>query len=101
MGTRQVGKTSLLRQGLSALKVPSFWLNTDEADILKELTEAGTSTRLMQLIGKGNKLVIIDEAQQVPHIGKKLKLLHDTFPELQVIATGSSSFDLQDKINDH
>src|SRR5690606_33941496 len=42
-----------------------------------------------------NKLVIIDEAQQIPDIGKKLKLLYDTAPKIQVIATGSSAFDLQ------
>src|SRR5690606_15839661 len=43
-------------------------------------------------------LAIIDEAQQIPDIGKKLKLLYDTKPELQIIATGSSSFELQDKM---
>ncbi len=72
-------------------------MNADEADILEVLTNAVTSTQLGQLIGQTNKLVVIDEAQQIPDIGKKLKLIHDTFPEIQLIATGSSSFDLQNK----
>lgn len=97
IGARQVGKTTLLREIIEEFKVPSIWLNADEEDILSGLTAAGTSTQLLQLIGPNNKLVIIDEAQQVPEIGKKLKLIHDTNPEIQIIATGSSAFDLQNK----
>lgn len=97
IGARQVGKTTLLREIIEEFKVPLIWLNADEEDILSGLTAAGTSTQLLQLIGPNNKLVIIDEAQQVPEIGKKLKLIHDTNPEIQIIATGSSAFDLQNK----
>lgn len=97
IGARQVGKTTLLREIIEEFKVPSIWLNADEEDILSGLTAAGTSTQLLQLIGPNNKLVIIDEAQQVPEIGKKLKLIHDTNPEIQIIAIGSSAFDLQNK----
>ena len=82
------------------MNVPSVWLNADEADILQELTLAGTSTQLLQLFGKDNKLVIIDEAQQVPNIGKKLKVFYDTYPDIQVIATGSSAFELQNETNE-
>ncbi|MFA7584521.1 MAG: AAA family ATPase, partial [Proteiniphilum sp.] len=49
------------------------------------------------MVGPNNKLVVIDEAQQIPEIGKKLKLLYDTYPNIQIIATGSSSFELQDR----
>lgn len=52
----------------------------------------------MQLIGTNNQLVVIDEAQQIPDIGKKLKLIYDTKPEIQLIATGSSSFELQNRM---
>jgi len=45
-------------------------------------------------------LIIIDEAQRVENIGLKLKLLHDTFPDQQIIVTGSSSLDLANKINE-
>jgi hypothetical protein len=44
--------------------------------------------------------VIIDEAQRVENIGLTLKLLVDNYPELQIIATGSSSFELANKINE-
>ena len=95
IGARQVGKTTLLREVVKEINKPSIWLNADEADILEDLINAKTSTQLLQLIGSKNKLVVIDEAQQVPDIGKKLKLIYDNYPEIQVIATGSSAFDLQ------
>ena len=100
IGARQVGKTTLLKKLQKEINVPSIWLNADEADILQELTLAGTSTQLLQLFGKDTKLVIIDEAQQVPNIGKKLKLFYDTYPDIQVIATGSSAFELQNETNE-
>src|SRR5690554_599634 len=95
IGARQVGKTTLLRELIKETEVPSVWLNADEEDILTAFETAKTSTQLLQLIGAQNKLVIIDEAQQIRDIGKKLKLIHDTNPEIQIIATGSSAFDLQ------
>jgi len=95
IGARQVGKTTLLREVLKEINEPSVWLNADEEDVLLSFKTATTSTQLLQLIGIQNKLVVIDEAQQIPDIGKKLKLIHDTNPEIQIIATGSSAFDLQ------
>lgn len=100
LGARQVGKTTLLQQLIKSINVKSIWFNADEADILNEFTQADTSTRLLQLIGNDTKLAIIDEAQQIPNIGKKLKLLCDNKPELQIIATGSSSFDLLNSTNE-
>jgi predicted AAA+ superfamily ATPase len=44
------------------------------------------------------ELVVIDEAQQIPEIGTTLKLLHDHMPKVRVIVTGSSSFDLSNKV---
>ena len=100
IGPRQVGKTTLLKKLQEKLKVKSVWLNADEADVRNSLEAAGTSTQLFQLIGKGTKVVFIDEAQQVNDIGLKLKIIHDHFPEIQVIATGSSSFELQNAMNE-
>jgi predicted AAA+ superfamily ATPase len=100
LGARQVGKTTLLKKLKSELKVPSIWLNADEADILQAFLDANTSTAFWQLIGEDTKLVIIDEAQQIPGIGKKLKLIYDSYPEIQVIATGSSAFELQNEMNE-
>ncbi|MBU2554900.1 MAG: ATP-binding protein [Bacteroidetes bacterium] len=94
LGARQVGKTTLLKKLVESVHVETMWLNADEADVLNEFTVANTSTRLLQLVGANTKLAVIDEAQQIPDIGNKLKLLYDTKPELQIIATGSSAFDL-------
>lgn len=100
LGARQVGKTTILNQFVNEIGAPYAWLNADEADILQELNSASTSTQLLNLIGKQTRVVVIDEAQQVEGIGKKLKLLHDTYPEVQVIATGSSSFDLLNRMSE-
>ena len=98
IGARQTGKTSLLRKLLSNNSTDSIWLNADEFDI-KERFKNPTSTSLKALIGN-KKLVIIDEAQNIDEIGLALKLLIDTFPEIQIIATGSSAFELQNKTNE-
>lgn len=97
LGARQVGKTTLLREVLKQLQVSYTWFNADEADILQAFDSSVTSTQLLQLIGPDKTLVVIDEAQQIPDIGRKLKLIYDNRPDIQVIATGSSAFDLQNE----
>jgi len=54
---------------------------------------------LERVIGNA-KLIVIDEAQRVENIGLTLKILIDAHPELNIIATGSSSFDLANKIKE-
>jgi len=97
LGARQVGKTTLLREVLKQLQVSYTWFNADEADVLQAFDSSVTSTQLLQLIGPDKTLVVIDEAQQISDIGRKLKLIYDTRPDIQVIATGSSAFDLQNQ----
>lgn len=75
-----------------------IYLNCDEPDVRQAL-ENKTSTALGHVINS-HKFVVIDEAQRVENIGITLKLIHDTFPDVQVIATGSSSFDVSNKINE-
>jgi len=96
-GGRQVGKTTLLKM-LFPEKQEVLWLNGDEPDIQK-LFENITSSRLRALIGL-KKTIIIDEAQRIPEIGLRMKLITDEIPGVQLIATGSSSFDLAGKINE-
>lgn len=98
LGPRQVGKTTLLRSIQKEMDVPTTWWNGDEPDIRTILTSA-SSTQLLNLIGNA-KLLVIDEAQRVENIGLVLKLIVDNIPEVKVIATGSSSFDLANKINE-
>ena len=96
-GARQVGKTTLVKEIMKKYS-PAVYLNCDEPDIKKALTEK-TSTELKNFLGK-NKLVVIDEAQRVKNIGLILKLIVDNMTDLQVIAIGSSSFDLSNEVNE-
>ena len=75
-----------------------LYLNCDESDIRELLTDT-TSTKLKNLAGQ-KKLVLIDEAQRVKNIGITLKLFADELKNVQVIATGSSSFELSNVINE-
>ncbi|GHV73405.1 ATPase [Spirochaetia bacterium] len=97
MGARQVGKTTLLER-LFKKRDDTFWLNGDDLDV-RTLFETISSTRLKQIFGT-KRLVVIDEAQRIGDIGVKLKLITDTMPEIQLIASGSSSFDLVNKVNE-
>ena len=97
MGARQVGKTTLVRELFKDID-EVIWLNGDELDV-QNLFENISSTRLKYIFGS-KKYVIIDEAQRIRDIGLKLKLITDELPEIQLIATGSSSFELANKINE-
>ncbi len=98
-GARQTGKTTLVKQILkNHHHKKSVYLNCDEPDDRFALTNK-TSTELKNFIGD-NEIVVIDEAQRVENIGLTLKLLIDNYPNIQIIATGSSSFDLANKINE-
>ena len=97
-GPRQVGKTTLIQKigNESGLKV--FWLNGDDADTAS-LFEKATSTKLRSLFGN-SELLIIDEAQRITNIGLALKIIIDNIPNLKVLVTGSSAFELADNINE-
>lgn len=97
MGARRVGKTTLFRQLLES-EDNVLWMSGDEPDV-RGLFENITSTRLKAIIGNA-RLVVIDEAQRITDIGIKLKLITDQMPEVQLLASGSSSFDLANKINE-
>jgi len=97
MGPRQVGKTTLLRE-LSLNPDEVLWLSGDEPDVQLQMAEV-SSTRLRALIGN-RKYLVIDEAQRIENIGIKMKLVTDNLPEIQLLATGSSSFELANKINE-
>ncbi len=97
-GARQVGKTTLVKEILQKFESDSIYLNCDESDVREALTNK-TSTELKAFIGS-RKLIVIDEAQRVENIGLTLKLFVDNFPEMQIIATGSSSFELSGKISE-
>lgn len=97
LGARQVGKSTLLNQ-LFDQREGVMWLNGDDWDVRQLLTDM-TSTRIKALIG-ANHWVVIDEAQRIPDIGLRLKLITDQVPGVQVVATGSSSFQLASQVNE-
>ena len=98
LGPRQAGKSTLLQLLQAQLKQPIAWWNGDETDI-RSLLEKPTSTKLKSLIGK-NKTVVIDEAQRIENTGICIKLITDNVKDVKVIATGSSAFELANKINE-
>lgn len=97
IGARQVGKSTLLRLMLGERR-DVLWMNGDDPDI-QGIFEKMTSTRLKAIIGN-NAIVVIDEAQRISDIGLRMKLITDQMPDVQVIATGSSSFELTNKLNE-
>jgi len=97
-GPRQVGKSTLLKNLKDKFNSPILWWNGDDADIREMLSNA-TSTKLGILIGNA-KTVVIDEAQRVENIGLCIKILVDNFPEVKILATGSSAFELSNIIKE-
>ena len=98
LGPRQAGKTTLLRTLISNRPELSVWLNCDEPDV-RSILQSPTSSLLSNLVGNAT-LVVIDEAQRVKNIGLTLKLITDQLTTVQLIATGSSSLELANEINE-
>lgn len=94
-GARQVGKTTLVKQLLSQLPYKSLSINADE-EKYNDVFSSRDLTK-MRMLTDGYELLFIDEAQRIPDIGINLKILHDALPELKIIATGSSSFELANR----
>jgi predicted AAA+ superfamily ATPase len=96
-GARQVGKSTLLKQILKDNN-DVLWLYGDQVQT-QSVFEDTSVPNLKTLIG-GKKIVVIDEAQMISDIGIKLKMFTDYLDDVKVIATGSSSFDLANKVNE-
>lgn len=94
-GARRVGKTVLLKQIVENYKGKTLLVNGESMDTVRML--ADRSANNYRQLFSGIDLLAIDEAQHIPEIGLKLKLLVDELPDIAVIATGSSSFDLQNQ----
>ncbi len=92
-GARRVGKTVLVKQLIDTFTGKKQILNGESQEIVR-LLEDRSITNYQRLFA-GIDLLVIDEAQHIPDIGMKLKLIADELPNLRVIATGSSAFDLQ------
>ena len=96
-GPRQVGKTTLVKE-IIADHENSLYLSCDSKEVntllsIHEIDHLNEHFWSLQLL-------VLDEAQSVENIGLTLKLIHDHIPSVQVVATGSSSFELANKTNE-
>lgn len=97
-GPRQSGKTTLVKKLIEPYQKTARYLDCELLENRDLLTQR-TSNELFSLV-KNYKIVVLDEAQSIPEIGSILKTLIDHHPEVQYIATGSSSFDLVNSISE-
>jgi predicted AAA+ superfamily ATPase len=98
LGPRQVGKTTLLKTISKQSDKDIIWLNGDNIDDRTLLNEIN-NIKANSLFPAGS-FIIIDEAQRLENAGLTLKIIHDSCEDIQLIATGSSSFELTDKIKE-
>ena len=91
-GPRRVGKTTLLKYFLKEITEKTLFVNGDDI-IVRQYLESQSIQKLRDFIGD-HSLLVIDEAQYIKQIGLNLKLVVDHIPDIKVIATGSSSFEL-------
>jgi predicted AAA+ superfamily ATPase len=97
-GPRQTGKTTLVKKILDENQSMNGYFNCEERSVTDVLLSHDPS--LMAAFFGGNEIVVLDEAQTIMNIGRALKILIDAYPKINIIATGSSSFDLANKINE-
>jgi len=97
-GPRRVGKTELIRKIIAGFSGKIFTGTGDNQEV-RELLSAQKLSQLQTAFGS-YQLIFIDEAQRIPEVGYGLKLLIDHFPEMIIVVTGSSSFDLSNKIGE-
>ena len=97
-GPRQVGKTTLAKKIVDDYKETGGYFNCELASVRKHFA-LGKPDLLKELTGD-KKIAVFDEAQTIENIGAILKVFVDSYPTIQIIATGSSSFDLANKIKE-
>ncbi|OGY10697.1 MAG: hypothetical protein A3A58_01570 [Candidatus Blackburnbacteria bacterium RIFCSPLOWO2_01_FULL_41_27] len=97
-GPRRVGKTVLLEKFLKETSL-KYKLNNGDDLAVQEILGSGSIERIKNY-AQGYELIALDEAQNIPNIGNGLKILVDHVPEIKVIATGSASFDLTNKVGE-
>ncbi len=96
LGARRVGKTELIKHLLSELDEKKIILNGEDQDD-QELLRHRSTRNYKRFLGE-TKLLVIDEAQAIPDIGIKLKLMVDSIEGLKILVTGSSVFDLDNQL---
>ena len=98
LGARRVGKTELLYKIANHVREKYILLNGDDITTIQAF-ETRSVESLKKIVGD-IKLLIIDEAQEIPDIGKKLKLMVDSIPDIKIIVSGSSAFELNNELGE-
>jgi hypothetical protein len=98
LGARRVGKTVLVNELLNELGEPFLYLNGEDINVHDQLSNRSVE-HYKQIIGS-SQLLYIDEAQKIPEIGLKLKLMIDEIKDLKIIISGSSSFDINKNVGE-
>jgi len=96
-GARQVGKSTLLKY-LVEKNPPALYMDADLPDVQTLLKDASPTT--LSKVFQNHRLVVIDEAQQIANAGHLLKIITDHLPHIQVLASGSGAFELQNIMNE-
>ncbi|MFC1223669.1 ATP-binding protein [Pedobacter sp. BG31] len=97
-GPRQTGKTTFVELLLTKVDKRTLYLNGDDADVRETLAKPNAA-QIQQMLA-GYEVLFIDEAQRINDVGLLIKIIVDRFKSVQVIATGSSAFELSGKINE-
>lgn len=98
LGARRVGKTELLKKIEAQAREKVIFLNGDDVET-HNLLEVRSVANYNRMLGDC-RFLIIDEAQEIPDIGKKMKLMIDSIKDLKIIASGSSAFELNNQIGE-
>jgi len=98
LGVRRCGKTSLIEKFLESYEREYLYLNGDDIQVQELLSSQSISK--FKNVFKGYDLLVVDEAQQIPSIGINLKIIIDNIKGLTVLVTGSSLFDLEQKLGE-
>jgi len=101
LGARQVGKTTLAKDIGKKLEGEDKRVLYLNCDLTEDMTAVNTTSKVvLERLLSGIDALLIDEAQRLDNPGLTLKIIYDNFPEVKVLATGSSSFDLRNKLSD-
>jgi predicted AAA+ superfamily ATPase len=96
-GARQVGKTTLMHQLTDSMDKVLFL--DCESPVVFDVLMSRDLARIRSLFGS-DRVIVLDEAQVIPGIGECLKLIYDTCPEYKLLVTGSSSFELSNRVSE-
>jgi len=90
IGSRGVGKTTVLLQYLKELEQKSLYITGDDIEF--------TSTKIYNLVDEfyalGGRVVAIDEVHQYKNWAREIKNIYDSFPDLIIRISGSSMLNI-------